>query len=84
MQGAQEGVWNQEAYLLFPVHLDGTLFDHLNRMQAEKEYFPTITVLHIFRQVWLLQEFAIRFIVQCVSSVYLQVRRCLQWMSMSL
>lgn len=50
-QGLQEGTWNQEAYLLFPVHLDGTLLDHLNRMQLTKTFFPTITVLHIFQQV---------------------------------
>ncbi|CAM6085546.1 unnamed protein product [Calypogeia fissa] len=51
VKGAQEGLWNQEAYLLFPVHLDGTLLDNLNNMQAEKQFFPTITVLHIFRQI---------------------------------
>lgn len=51
MKGAQEGLWNQEAYLVFPVHLDGTLSDNLNTLQAQGQFFPTITVLHIFRQV---------------------------------
>lgn len=51
VKGAQEGLWNQEAYLLFPVHMDGTLLDNLNNLQAENQFFPTITVLHIFRQV---------------------------------
>lgn len=42
---------NKEAYLLFPVYKEGTLQDHLTRMQAEKKFFPKITVLHIFQQV---------------------------------
>lgn len=42
---------NHEAYLLFPVHLDGTLLDNAKTMQEKKEFFPTITVLEIFRQV---------------------------------
>lgn len=46
-----EAVWSKEAYLLFPVHRDGTLLDHLTRMQSEKKFFPAITVLHIFQQV---------------------------------
>ena len=45
------GTWNQEAYLLFPVHLDGTVLDRLTEMQSTKTFFPTITVLHIFQQV---------------------------------
>ncbi|KAL3676336.1 hypothetical protein R1sor_026284 [Riccia sorocarpa] len=51
VKGAQEGSWNQEAYLLFPVYLDGTLLDNLTAMQTKGEFFPTITVLHIFRQI---------------------------------
>ena len=49
--GLPEGTWSQEAYLLFPVHLDGTVLDHLTEMQSTKTFFPTITVLHIFQQV---------------------------------
>ncbi|XP_062082135.1 uncharacterized protein LOC133788610 isoform X2 [Humulus lupulus] len=47
----QEGSWKHEAYLLFPVHLDGTLLDNANTMKAKKELFSTTDVLHIFRQL---------------------------------
>lgn len=47
----QDGSLKHEAYLLFPVHLDGTLLDIAEAMQLKKESFTTITVLHIFRQV---------------------------------
>ncbi|XP_058227645.1 uncharacterized protein LOC131336044 isoform X1 [Rhododendron vialii] len=47
----QEGSWKNEAYLLFPVHLDGTLLDNANAMKAKKEFFSTLNVLHIFRQL---------------------------------
>jgi hypothetical protein len=47
----QDGSQNHEAYLLFPVHLDGTLQDATKAMQEKKEHFPTITILQIFRQV---------------------------------
>ncbi|GLJ43190.1 hypothetical protein SUGI_0896600 [Cryptomeria japonica] len=47
----KEGSWNQEAYLLFPVFLDGTLLDNTQKMKARREYFPSDTVLHIFRQL---------------------------------
>jgi hypothetical protein len=47
----QDGSQNHEAYLLFPVHLDGTLQDVTKAMQEKKEHFPTITILQIFRQV---------------------------------
>lgn len=50
VKSAPDGPKNHEAYLLFPLHLDGTLLDHTKIMQA-KEFFPTITVLQIFRQV---------------------------------
>ncbi|PIA63367.1 hypothetical protein AQUCO_00201006v1 [Aquilegia coerulea] len=45
-----ESSWNHEAYLLFPVHMEGTLFDHAKTMKAKKEFFSTIDVLQIFRQ----------------------------------
>ncbi|KAF3971316.1 hypothetical protein ACB098_04G088000 [Castanea mollissima] len=45
------GSRNHEAYLLFPVHLDGTLLDNANAMKAKKEFFSTSDVLHIFRQL---------------------------------
>lgn len=47
----QETSWNHEAYLLFPVHLEGTLFDHAKAMKAKKEFFSTSDVLQIFRQL---------------------------------
>ncbi|KAJ4823565.1 hypothetical protein Tsubulata_029680, partial [Turnera subulata] len=47
---SQELTWNHEAYLLFPVHLDGTLLDNSNAMKAKKEFFSTSDVLQIFRQ----------------------------------
>ncbi|XP_062117493.1 uncharacterized protein LOC133831268 [Humulus lupulus] len=50
-QPTQEGSWKHEAYLLFPVHLDGTLLDNANTMKAKKELFSTTDVLHIFRQL---------------------------------
>ncbi|OVA12769.1 Protein kinase domain [Macleaya cordata] len=46
-----EGHSNHEAYLLFPVHLDGTLLDNANAMRAKKEFFSTSNVLQIFRQI---------------------------------
>ncbi|KAG6532858.1 hypothetical protein ZIOFF_006716 [Zingiber officinale] len=49
--GTQDGSRKHEAYLLFPVHLDGTLLDLAKIMQSKKETFLTITVLHIFRQL---------------------------------
>ncbi|XP_008804427.1 probable serine/threonine-protein kinase DDB_G0291350 isoform X1 [Phoenix dactylifera] len=46
-----QGGWNHEAYLLFPVHLDGTLLDNAKVMQAKKEFLSTVTVLQIFQQL---------------------------------
>ncbi|KAM0942607.1 putative transferase, protein kinase NAK family [Dioscorea sansibarensis] len=51
VKGKQNESKNHEAYLLFPVHLDGTLLDNAKTMQEKKEFFPTITVLEIFRQL---------------------------------
>ncbi|KAG0473703.1 hypothetical protein HPP92_015560 [Vanilla planifolia] len=51
VKGAQEGIWNYEAYLLFPVHLDGTLFDIAKLMQSKKEFYSPLTVLQIFGQI---------------------------------
>ncbi|CAM8924121.1 unnamed protein product [Rhodiola kirilowii] len=51
VKAAQEGTWNHEAYLLFPVHLDGTLFDNAKTMKLKKEFFSTSDVLQIFRQL---------------------------------
>ncbi|XP_054805328.1 uncharacterized protein LOC129308281 isoform X2 [Prosopis cineraria] len=47
----KETSWNHEAYLLFPVHLDGTLLDIAQTMKAKKEFFSTSDVLHIFQQL---------------------------------
>nr|KJB19471.1 hypothetical protein B456_003G104700 [Gossypium raimondii] len=47
----QEGSWNHEAYLLFPVHLDGTLLDNSKAMTSRKEFFSASDVLQIFRQL---------------------------------
>ncbi|KAK5847238.1 hypothetical protein PVK06_003542 [Gossypium arboreum] len=46
----QEGSWNHDAYLLFPVHLDGTLLDNFKAMSAKNDFFSTSDVLQIFRQ----------------------------------
>lgn len=51
VKGSEEKSVNHEAYLVFPVHLDGTLFDNAKVMQTKKEFFPPVTVLQIFRQV---------------------------------
>ncbi|KAJ6970218.1 serine/threonine-protein kinase 16 [Populus alba x Populus x berolinensis] len=51
VKATQEGSWNHEAYLLFPVHLDGTLLDNSTAMKAKKEFFSTTDVLQIFRQL---------------------------------
>jgi len=48
---AQGGSENYEAYLLFPVHLDGTLLDNSMIMQSKKDFFPPTIVLQIFRQI---------------------------------
>ncbi|XP_022729084.1 serine/threonine-protein kinase 16-like isoform X1 [Durio zibethinus] len=47
----QEGSRNHESYLLFPVHLDGTLLDNSTAMKAKKEFFSTSDVLQIFQQL---------------------------------
>ncbi|KAI7755713.1 hypothetical protein M8C21_012264 [Ambrosia artemisiifolia] len=50
VKGAPEQPWTHEAYLLFPVHLDGTLLDNTQTMKSKKEFFSTSDVLQIFRQ----------------------------------
>lgn len=50
-QATKEASRNHEAYLLFPVHLDGTLLDNAQAMKAKKEALSTTDVLHIFQQV---------------------------------
>nr|GEY84133.1 serine/threonine-protein kinase 16 [Tanacetum cinerariifolium] len=49
--GAPDKTWTHEAYLLFPVHLDGTLLDNTTTMKSKKEFFSTSDVLQIFRQL---------------------------------
>ncbi|KAI4326593.1 hypothetical protein MLD38_031891 [Melastoma candidum] len=51
VKAMQERNWMHEAYLLFPVHLDGTLFDHAKVMTAKKEFYSASDVLQIFRQI---------------------------------
>ncbi|XP_078443765.1 serine/threonine protein kinase 3 [Wolffia australiana] len=51
VKGGPQNDRNHEAYLLFPVHLDGTLLDNTKTMQSRKEFFPTISVLQIFSQI---------------------------------
>ncbi|KAL2935480.1 Serine/threonine-protein kinase 16 [Bienertia sinuspersici] len=51
VKATQEQSWKHEAYLLFPVHLDGTLLDNSTAMKANKEFFSTLDVLQIFRQL---------------------------------
>ncbi|XP_075519430.1 uncharacterized protein LOC142553221 [Primulina tabacum] len=48
---SQDQSWKNEAYLLFPVHLDGTLLDIAKTMKVKKEFFSTSDVLQIFRQL---------------------------------
>ncbi|XP_020103727.1 serine/threonine-protein kinase 16-like [Ananas comosus] len=51
VKGTQEGSKNYEAYLLFPVHLDGTLLDVTKVTQEKNEFLSTINILQIFRQI---------------------------------
>ncbi|KAK0586813.1 hypothetical protein LWI29_012722 [Acer saccharum] len=51
VKATPDGPRNHEAYLLFPVHLDGTLLDNAKAMKAKKEFFSTSDVLQIFRQL---------------------------------
>ncbi|XP_043726074.1 serine/threonine-protein kinase 16-like [Telopea speciosissima] len=51
VKGTPEGSSNHEAYLLFPVHLDGTLLDNTKNMKGKNESFSTMDVLQIFRQL---------------------------------
>lgn len=51
VKGPGEGIWNHEAYLLFPVYLDGSLLDNFKALQSKKEFFLALTVLQIFRQI---------------------------------
>nr|GEX90833.1 serine/threonine-protein kinase 16-like [Tanacetum cinerariifolium] len=51
VKGKPEQTWTHEAYLLFPVHMDGTLLDNTKTMKAKKEFFSTSDVLQIFRQL---------------------------------
>ncbi|GBG85161.1 hypothetical protein CBR_g39726 [Chara braunii] len=51
IKGTQDGQWKKEAYLLFPLHKDGTIHDHLQRMQTRKEHYPPKTVLRLFLQI---------------------------------
>ncbi|XP_047974743.1 probable serine/threonine-protein kinase DDB_G0291350 [Salvia hispanica] len=48
---SQDQSWKHEAYLLFPVHLDGTLLDNTTAMKAKKEFFSTSDVLKILHQL---------------------------------
>ncbi|KAH6799159.1 serine/threonine protein kinase 3 [Perilla frutescens var. frutescens] len=51
VKASQDQSWKHEAYLLFPVHLDGTLLDNTTAMKAKKEFFSTSDVLQILRQL---------------------------------
>ncbi|KAJ0266142.1 Serine/threonine protein kinase 3 [Hirschfeldia incana] len=51
LKGGQGAAGKHEAFLLFPVHLDGTLLDNSTSMKSKKESFSTTHVLHIFRQL---------------------------------
>ncbi|XP_021728549.1 serine/threonine-protein kinase 16-like [Chenopodium quinoa] len=51
VKATQEQSWKHEAYLLFPVHLDGTLLDNLTAMKSNEEFFSIVDVLQIFRQL---------------------------------
>ncbi|KAE8683993.1 PHOTOPERIOD-INDEPENDENT EARLY FLOWERING 1 family protein [Hibiscus syriacus] len=52
VQPTQQGSWNHEAYLLFPVHLDGTLLDNSKAMSAKNEFFlPQMFCKYFGRQL---------------------------------
>ncbi|XP_047328588.1 probable serine/threonine-protein kinase DDB_G0291350 [Impatiens glandulifera] len=51
VQPTQERAWTNEAYLLFPVHLDGTLLENANDLKDANDFLAPIYVLHIFRQL---------------------------------
>ncbi|KAK4726781.1 hypothetical protein R3W88_031698 [Solanum pinnatisectum] len=51
VKASQDQSRKQEAYLLFPAHLDGTLLDRMKTMQAKQEFFSTLEVLQIFHQL---------------------------------
>jgi len=51
VKSSKDNSTNYEAYLLFPVHLDGTLLDIGKIMQSRNEFFDTLTVLQLFRQL---------------------------------
>ncbi|XP_038896064.1 serine/threonine-protein kinase 16-like [Benincasa hispida] len=51
VKSSTDGSVKHEAYLLFPVHLDGTLLDNAQTMKAKKEFFSTLDVLEIFHQL---------------------------------
>ncbi|XP_042017729.1 probable serine/threonine-protein kinase DDB_G0291350 [Salvia splendens] len=51
VKASQDQSWKHEAYLLFPVHLDGTLLDNTIAMKAKKEFFSTLDVLQILHQL---------------------------------
>uniref|UniRef100_A0A0V0I0W5 Putative ovule protein n=1 Tax=Solanum chacoense TaxID=4108 RepID=A0A0V0I0W5_SOLCH len=51
VKASQDQSRKQEAYLLFPAHLDGTLLDSMKSMQAKQEFFSTLEVLQIFHQL---------------------------------
>ncbi|KAG9156573.1 hypothetical protein Leryth_006570 [Lithospermum erythrorhizon] len=51
VKGSEEQSFKNEAYLLFPVQLDGTLADNSKIKKAKKEFFSSSDVLQIFRQL---------------------------------
>ncbi|CAM0951158.1 unnamed protein product [Alopecurus aequalis] len=46
-----QGDWSHEAYLLFPVYLDGTLFDNAQVMQSRKEFYSVLDIIGMFQQL---------------------------------
>ncbi|KAJ6387225.1 hypothetical protein OIU78_017021 [Salix suchowensis] len=76
VKAAQEGSLNHEAYLLFPVHLDGTLLDNSVAMKSKKEFFSTTDVLQIFRQE--------RTITSCYIDGFWECSTCKEANSVSL
>lgn len=63
---------------MFPVHLDGTLLDIGKMMQSRNDFFDTLTVLQLFRQVAKLFEdflFGINAIFDFNSVILAALRR---------
>ncbi|XP_058724654.1 shaggy-related protein kinase alpha-like isoform X2 [Vicia villosa] len=65
-----ETSWSHEVYLLFPVHLDGTLLDNAKTKKAKKEHYSTSDVLQIFQQIFR----ALSYIHRCIGVCHRDIK----------